>query len=83
MGSFLDSLFESLFLNAFSDAIFEPPDAILELLGTYFWSTLGVFFSAFSYLGSFLKIVLPCRRELNIQGPGAIEIAKKTHKNYS
>ena len=35
----------------------------------------------FSYLGSFLKLVLPCRRELKIQGPGVIEIAKKTNKN--
>ena len=82
VGSFLDSLFESLFLNAFSDAIFEPPDVILELLGTYF-GALWVLFLAFSYLGSFLKIVLPCRRELNIQGPGVIEIAKTSNKNCS
>ena len=45
VGSFLDSLFESLFLNAFSDAIFEPPDAILELLGTYFGARWVLFFS--------------------------------------
>ena len=36
VGPLLDTLFECLFLNAFSNAIFEPPDAILELLGTYF-----------------------------------------------
>ena len=45
VGSFLDSLFESLFLNAFSDAIFEPPDAILKLLGTYFGAHWVLFFS--------------------------------------
>ena len=36
VGSLLDTLFECLFLNAFSDALFEPSDAILELLGIYF-----------------------------------------------
>ena len=35
------------------------------------------FFLAFSYLGVSLKSVLSCRRELNIQGPGATEIEKK------
>ena len=80
VGSLLDTFFECLFLNAFSDAIFEPSDAILELLGTY----LGAFFFlAFSYLGSFLKIVLPCRRELKNQGPRVTEITKKSNKNYS
>ena len=45
VGSFLDALFECLFLNAFSNAIFEPPDAILELLGTYFGARWVLFFS--------------------------------------
>ena len=45
VGSFLDALFECLFLNAFSDAIFEPSDAILELLGTYFGARWVLFFS--------------------------------------
>ena len=45
VGSFLDALFECLFLNAFSDAIFEPPDVILELLGTYFGALWVLFFS--------------------------------------
>ena len=70
--------FECLFLNAFSDALFEP--------WTSFWmswasilATLGGFFGAFSYLGSFLKIALPCRRELKNQGPGVTEIAQKSN----
>ena len=79
MGSLLDTLFECLFWNVFSDAIFEPSDAILELLGTYL-DDFGYFFVAFSYLGSFLKIVLPCGRELKNQGPGVTEIAQKSNK---
>ena len=39
----LDALFEWLFLDAFSNAIFEPSDAILESLGTYFGSLWGAF----------------------------------------
>ena len=45
VGPLLDTLFECLFLNAFSNAIFEPPDAILELLGTYFGASWVLFFS--------------------------------------
>ena len=45
VGSLLDTLFECLFLNAFSNAIFEPSDAILELLGTYFGALWVLFFS--------------------------------------
>ena len=45
VGSLLDTFFECLFLNAFSNAIFEPPDAILELLGTYFGALWVLFFS--------------------------------------
>ena len=48
--------------------------------GPLFWLTLGCFFGAFSYLGSFLKIALPCRRELKNQGPGVTEIAQKSNK---
>ena len=77
----------TLFLNAFFGMLFQT---LFLSLRTPFWSFwapilehVGCFFSAFSYLGSFLKIVLPCRRELNIQGPGVIEIAKKSNKNCS
>ena len=82
MGSLLDTFFECLFLNAFSNAIFEPPDTILELLGTYFGARWVRFFfsSVFSYLGSFLKIALPCRRELKNQGPGVTEIEQKSNR---
>jgi len=48
--------------------------------GHQFWLTLGCFFGAFSHLGSFLKIALPCRRELKNQGPGVTEIAQKSNK---
>ena len=51
----------------------------MEVLG-FNLPTLGGFFGAFSYLGSFLKILLPCRRELKNQGPGVTEIAQKTNK---
>ena len=34
---------------------------------------------AFGYLGSFLRIALPCRRELKNQGPGVTEIAQKSN----
>ena len=44
VGPLLDTLFECLFLNAFSNAIFEPPDAILELLGIYFGARWVLFF---------------------------------------
>ena len=36
VGSLLDTFFECLFWDAFLDPIFEPSDAILEPLGTYF-----------------------------------------------
>ena len=55
-------------------------------LRTLFWrfwasilATLGGFFAVFSYLGVFLKIALPCRRELKNQGPGVTEIAQKSN----
>ena len=35
----------ALFWNAFSNAIFEPSDAILELLGTYFGALWVLFLS--------------------------------------
>ena len=41
VGSLWDTLFSDCFFNAFSDAILEPLDVILELLGTYFGSLLG------------------------------------------
>ena len=48
--------------------------------GPLFWLTLGCFFEAFSYLGSFMKIALPCRPELKNQGHGVTEIAQKSNK---
>ena len=44
-GSFWDTLFECIFFNAFLDALFEPSDVILEVLGVYFVSHLGSFLS--------------------------------------
>ena len=35
--------FECLFLNAFSDALFEASDVFLEVLGVYFASLWGTF----------------------------------------
>ena len=56
-------------------------------LQTSFWrswasilATLGGFFGASSYLGSLMKIALPCRRELKNQGHGVTEIAQKSNK---
>ena len=40
-GSLWGTLFECLFFNAFLDALFEPSDVILEVLGVYFVSLLG------------------------------------------
>ena len=37
------ALFLSVFFNAFSDALFEPSDVILEALGFYFGSLWGAF----------------------------------------
>ena len=48
--------------------------------GSLFWLTLGCFFGAFRYLGSFLKIALPRRRKLKNQGPGVTEIAQQSNK---
>ena len=42
-GSLWGTLFECLFFNAFLDALFEPSDVILEVLGVYFVSLLGTF----------------------------------------
>ena len=48
-----------------------------------FWVSIlchfGVLFSAFGHLSSFLRIALPCRRELKNQGPGVTEIAQKSN----
>ena len=43
--------------------------------------TLGCFLTAFSLIGIFLKIVLPCRRELKNQGPRVTENVQKSNKN--
>ena len=42
-GALWGALFEFLFFNAFLDAIFEPPDVILEALGVYFGSLWSAF----------------------------------------
>ena len=46
-GSLWGTLFECLFSKAFLDAIFEPSDVILEVLGAYFVSLWGTFFFNF------------------------------------
>ena len=72
------TFFECLFFNAFSDALFEASDPILEVLGFNF-GHFGMFFAVFSYIRGFLKIALPCRRELKNQGPGVTEIAQTSN----
>ena len=42
---------------------------------SHFW----VLFRTFGHLSSFLKIALPCRRELKNQGPGVTEIGQKSN----
>ena len=49
--------------------------------GLLFWITFGSFLGTFHYLGHFLKIVLPCRRELKKQGPGVTTFVQKTNIN--
>ncbi len=48
-----------------------------------FWATIlcyiWVLFWTFGHLGSFLRIALPCRRELKNQGPGVTEIGQKSN----
>ena len=76
--------FGALFLSVFFSMLFQMLFLRLRTLFWRFWAsilaTLGGFFWVFSYLGSFLKIALPCRRELKNQGPGITEIAKKSNK---
>ena len=76
--------FEALFLNVFFSMLFQMLFLRLRTLFWRFWAsilaTLGSFFGACIYLGSFLKIALPCRRELKNQGPGVTEIAQKSNK---
>ena len=72
----------SLFLNVFFSMLFQMLFLRLRTLFWRFWAsilaTLGDFLGAFGYLGSFLRIALPCRRELKNQGPGVTEIAQKS-----
>ena len=42
-GSLWGTFFECLFFSAFLDALFEPSDVILEVLGAYFVSLWGTF----------------------------------------
>ena len=76
--------FEALFLNVFFSMLFQMLFLRLRTLFWRFWasilSTLGSFLGAFGYLSSFLRIALPCGRELKNQGPGVIEIARKSNK---
>ena len=74
----------ALFLNVFFSMLFQM---LFLRLRTRFWrfwasilATLGDFLRAFGYLGIFLRIALPCRRELKNQGPGVTEIAQKSNK---
>ena len=70
--SFFQCFFRCLFLS-------------LRMSFWRFWAsilaTLGGFFGAFSYLGSFLKIALPCGQELNNQGPGTLKLHTKLITN--
>ena len=74
----------ALFLNVFFSMLFQMLFLRLRTLFWRFWAsilaTLGDFLGAFGYLGSFLRIALPCRRELKNQGPGVTEIAQKSNK---
>ena len=76
--------FGTLFLSVFFSMLFQMLFLRLRTLFWRFWAsilaTLECFFAVFSYLGSFLKIALPCRRELKNQGPGVTEIAQKSNK---
>ena len=76
--------FGALFLSVFFSVLFQMLFLRLRTLFWRFWAsilaTLGGFFGVFSYLGVFLKIALPCRRELKNQGPGITEIAQKSNK---
>ena len=75
--------FEALFLNVFFSMLFQMLFLRLRTLFWRFWasilSTLGSFLGAFGYLGSFLRIALPCGRELKKQGPGVTEIGQKSN----
>ena len=76
--------FGTLFWVSFFSMLFQMFFLRLRTLFWRFWAsilaTLGGFFWVFSYLGVFLKIALPCRRELKNQGPGITEIAQKSNK---
>ena len=73
----------ALFLNVFFSMLFQMLFLRLRTLFWRFWasilSTLEGFLGAFGYLGSFLRIALPCRRELKNQGHGVTEIAQKSN----
>ena len=76
--------FGALFLSVFFSVLFQMLFLRLRTLFWRFWasilSTLGGFLGAFGYLGSFLRIALPCGRELKNQSPGVTEIAQKSNK---
>ena len=74
----------ALFLSVFFSVPFQMLFLRLRTLFWRFWAsilaTLECFFAVFSYIRGFLKIALPCRRELKNQGPGVTEIAQKSNK---
>ena len=75
--------FETLFLSVFFSMLFQMLFLRLRTLFWRFWAsilaTVECFFAVFSYVRGFLKIALPCRRELKNQGPGVTEIGQKSN----
>ena len=75
--------FGTLFLSLFFSMLFQMLFLRLWTLFCRFWASilaiLECFVAVFSYIRGFLKIALPCRRELKNQGPGVTEIGQKSN----
>ena len=75
--------FGTLFSRIFFSMLFQMLFLRLRALFWSFWAsilaTLGGFFAVCCYISMFLKIALPCGRELKDQGPGVTEIAQKSN----
>ena len=75
----------AFFLKVFFSMLFQMLFFRLRSLFWRFWAsilaTLGDFLRAFGYLDIFLRIALPCERELKNQSFGITEMARKTDKN--